>query len=226
METIDLNYELELEHDKKINNIIIADQKDIFDKADEIICKGKLYIDLILEDESCDHKEVDFSCSLNKKKYHLKDICLSLDDYSYNQNNNKCDLLIKYIIKGEDVNFEHLCLLNNDELESELRNYLSRNKHIENEVIENVDKIELLDPVIEEDDLKVEIKNTEMIIDNDDKQILKETYSSTFMFYRVKNNESIDDISKKFNISKEELLKNNEDKEFKENTLIQIKKNA
>lgn len=233
METIELNYNLNLSHDKKINNVIIADQKDIFEKADEIICKGILYIDLILDDDSCDHKEIDFSFSLNKQKYHMKDVCFELNDYHYQQDEKMCQLNISYLIKGEDVRFDNFCLLQNDELENELRSYLSRNNNEQLNSI-NLDKIELLDPIIEEESKEVEINNTNEvdqtfeIQDHEIKkeEILKETYSSSFMFYRIKKGETPFDICKKFNITEYDLLSVNEDKDFKENVLIQIKKNV
>ncbi len=224
MDKIELKYQIELDYnDKKIVNVIIADQKDTIDKVNEIICNGVLYIDLILDDNSCDHKEKSFNFSLNKEKYHQKELTIKIDDYKFEQNENKLLLVIDYIICGTDVNFDNLCILDNDDLKNELRNYLSRGE--QKEVDESYyEKIKLIDPIIEEKSEKVEIIEDKNIVKKED--ILKETYVSSFLFYRVKKYETIEEIAKKFNLTKEEIIKNNNDKEIKENCLIQIKKNA
>ena len=62
-------------YEEKSHRIVKIDRCRIeHEKADEIICKGILYIDLILDDDSCDHKEIDFSFSLNKQKYVREEI--------------------------------------------------------------------------------------------------------------------------------------------------------
>ena len=91
----------------------------------------------------------------------------------------------------------------------------------------NDEKIVILDPVIKEEEKKVEIKSNEIkvneIRNNNEKDVLfKEKYQSSYLFYRIKKGEDLSSIAKKFNVN-EDIIKNmNIDKEFSENNLIQI----
>lgn len=54
-------------------------------------------------------------------------------------------------------------------------------------------------------------------------ELLKSDYVVTFLFYRVKENETLNDILNKFNMSKEDFYKLNKNKEVKVNDLVQVK---
>lgn len=226
MDKIDLSFKIELNSIEKIRNVALADQKSVFEKAEEIVVKGILFAELFFEDNTSINKSLDFNVSLNKCKYHLKDIKFVLDDYVYNQNDDFCELNVTYKVEGEDVSLEKFCLLDNDELSNELRDYLNRNPTSLNQIDLEENKIVILDPVIEEEPIKVEVENERKnpnVIKDD---LFKEKYSTTYMFYRMKDNESIDDVAKKFNIDKEVILQYNQNKDFKANSLIQIPHNV
>lgn len=230
MEKIDLTYNINLNKNKVVKNIVLADQKDIFEKADEIVINGVLFVEIYYDDETISNEKFDFNISLNKCKYHFKDIKLEIDDYVYNQIDDVCNLVVTYKVIGEDVSLENFCLLDNNELSNELKDYLSRNAMSLSQMNLDENKIVILDPVIEEEPIKVET-NTQVedrveVIKNKKEELFEEKYIISYMFYRIKNGETIDDIAKKFNIKKELLVSYNKDKEFKVNTLIQIPHNV
>ena len=54
-------------------------------------------------------------------------------------------------------------------------------------------------------------------------ELLKSNYVTTFFFYRVKNNETLNEILSKYNMSVDDFKKLNNSLEVKENDLVQIK---
>ena len=54
--------------------------------------------------------------------------------------------------------------------------------------------------------------------------LIKDNYVSSFFYYRLTNEENINDIIKKFNISLDDFYRYNKKSEYKENSLIRIKK--
>lgn len=90
---------------------------------------------------------------------------------------------------------------------------------------------ELLDNEIEisPENIIIEVPNYNDIqakkeIINKEKPLLRENYVSSYFFYRVNKNETIEDILKRFNLSRNDFYKYNQNKEYKENDLIQIVK--
>lgn len=256
MEQIELDYDFKLQDDNKVNNVALYDQKDIFDSADEIVIKGVLYIDLMFENGNIQHEKRDFQIRLNRCKYHKKDLSLKIDDYSYVQEEKNLKLKMIFVAEGEDVSLEKFCLLDNTSLENELRDYLNREKKPLDQLTIPEDKIILLDPVIEEELLPLEVPIEELrteldieenqeikpeeIINEQPKETIKiescetkkkenlfnEKYSTSYIFYRVRKDDNLDVIAKKFSISKESILLHNPQKEIKENILIQIPKHV
>lgn len=53
---------------------------------------------------------------------------------------------------------------------------------------------------------------------------IKDSFVSSFFYYKMKKDEKITDVINKFNLTMDEILKYNNQKEYKENTLIKIKK--
>lgn len=241
----------------KIKNLTIADQKKYFDASDCIKISGELMVDIkLIQDEN--EKTIHYSCplelSLLKSKYNLKDINVSIYDYQYQVESNKCHIKIIYQVEGEDMSLEKFCSLDDDNLSYQLRDYLNLETSPKRCLNIDDNKITLLDPVIVEPPLKVEtdieqhqLEMNDIIMNHDDEEsdkideqrieednkleitkenensnIFKETYTSCFIYYRVHNNETIDDIAKKFNINKEIILKKNPNKEIKANALIII----
>lgn len=244
MEQIELNYSLELKSAEKIINLALFDQKSLVEKADEIIVKGILFIDLLLENQDVQHEQRDFQINLNKCKYHKKELDLKIKDYTFTQEKNTCKLNVIYEVEGEDVSLEKFCFIDNPTLENELRDYLHRGDKSLDELDINDDRIVILDPIIEEiphevkipleetrnelnEEVKVEEKK-EVVIPQETKNepIFTEKYSSSHLFYRIKKNDTLDSIAAFYKVSKEQLLKANAHKEFKENDLIQIPKNV
>ena len=218
MENFELNYDFNLSNNDIVSNVALYDEKEIIDNADEIKIFGKLYIDLMYDNENVIHEKRDFNITLNKCKYNKKDIKVRINDYDYSQEENILKLKINYEVDGEDVPVSNFCFLNNSSLENELRDFLSRNENTNINL--NDENIVILDPVIKDEKKKVEIKSNEVneIRNNNEKDVLfKEKYQSSYIFY-----EDLLSISKKFNIKEDIIKKLNDDKEFIENNLIQI----
>ena len=223
MENFELNYDFNLSNNNIVSNVALYDEKEIIDNADEIKIFGKLYIDLMYDNENVIHEKRDFNITLNKCKYNKKDIKVRINDYDYSQEENVLKLKINYEVDGEDVPVSNFCFLNNSSLENELRDFLSRNENTNINL--NDENIVILDPVIKDEKKKVEIKTNEVneIRNNNEKDVLfKEKYQSSYIFYRIKKGEDLFSISKKFNIKEDIIKKLNDDKEFIENNLIQI----
>lgn len=223
MENFELNYDFNLSNNDIVSNVALYDEKEIIDNADEIKIFGKLYIDLMYDNENVIHEKRDFNITLNKCKYNKKDIKVRINDYDYSQEENVLKLKINYEVDGEDVPVSNFCFLNNSSLENELRDFLSRNENTNINL--NDENIVILDPVIKDEKKKVEIKTNEVneIRNNNEKDVLfKEKYQSSYIFYRIKKGEDLFSISKKFNIKEDIIKKLNDDKEFIENNLIQI----
>lgn len=223
MENFELNYDFNLPNNNIVSNVALYDEKEIIDNADEIKIFGKLYIDLMYDNENVIHEKRDFNITLNKCKYNKKDIKVRINDYDYSQEENILKLKINYEVDGEDVPVSNFCFLNNSSLENELRDFLSRNE--DTNINLNDENIVILDPVIKDEKKKVEIKSNEVneIRNNNEKDVLfKEKYQSSYIFYRIKKGEDLFSISKKFNIKEDIIKKLNDDKEFIENNLIQI----
>lgn len=223
MENFELNYDFNLSNNNIVSNVALYDEKEIIDNADEIKIFGKLYIDLMYDNENVIHEKRDFNITLNKCKYNKKDIKVRINDYDYSQEENILKLKINYEVDGEDVPVSNFCFLNNSSLENELRDFLSRNE--DTNINLNDENIVILDPVIKDEKKKVEIKSNEVneIRNNNEKDVLfKEKYQSSYIFYRIKKGEDLFSISKKFNIKEDIIKKLNDDKEFIENNLIQI----
>lgn len=223
MENFELNYDFNLSNNDIVSNVALYDEKEIIDNADEIKIFGKLYIDLMYDNENVIHEKRDFNITLNKCKYNKKDIKVRINDYDYSQEENILKLKINYEVDGEDVPVSNFCFLNNSSLENELRDFLSRNENTNINL--NDENIVILDPVIKDEKKKVEIKSNEVneIRNNNETDVLfKEKYQSSYIFYRIKKGEDLFSISKKFNIKEDIIKKLNDDKEFIENNLIQI----
>ncbi len=223
MENFELNYDFNLSNNNIVSNVALYDEKEIIDNADEIKIFGKLYIDLMYDNENVIHEKRDFNITLNKCKYNKKDIKVRINDYDYSQEENILKLKINYEVDGEDVPVSNFCFLNNSSLENELRDFLSRNENTNINL--NDENIVILDPVIKDEKKKVEVKSNEVneIRNNNEKDVLfKEKYQSSYIFYRIKKGEDLFSISKKFNIKEDIIKKLNDDKEFIENNLIQI----
>ena len=52
MENFELNFDFTLSNNNKVSNIALYDEKEIIDNADEIKIFGKLYIDLMFDNEN------------------------------------------------------------------------------------------------------------------------------------------------------------------------------
>ena len=164
------------------------------------------------------HFEEDIIINLLRSKYKSKDIELFIGDYRYSLDNNMCRLIIEYIVKCDESNYEEFCSLEDKNIINQLRDYLHRdnNTHCIDE-----EKIIIIDPVIEEEPKKVEVKKQEES-NNVKEDLFKEKYQNKFKFYRLKKNETLEDVIDKFNVSRNKLLNANKNKMWKENVLVQI----
>lgn len=221
MNNIELEYSLPIIENYQISNITIADQKNKYKSADEFKFIGKLYIDIeCSKDENKKHLhfEEDIIINLLRSKYKSKDIELFIGDYRYSLDNNMCILIIEYIVKCDESNYEEFCSLEDKNIINQLRDYLHRdnNTHCIDE-----EKIIIIDPVIEEEPKKVEVKKQEES-NNVKEDLFKEKYQNKFKFYRLKKNETLEDVIDKFNVSRNKLLNANKNKLWKENVLVQI----
>lgn len=216
METIDLVYHFKSLYEGEILNTNLADQYDEIEQTNDIIIKGYFLIDFIFNDNNIQHEKVDFNFSLNKCKYHHKDLKLKIDDFQVEKNDNDITLKIIYLVSGDDVSLERFCLLDNDDITNELRDYLHRNEEEIKQMNIDENKIVLLDPVIKKEEIKVEVKNEPK------PEIFKEKYSSSYLFYRVKKDDTLSSIAQKFKLNENDIIKLNPNKEIKENTLLQL----
>lgn len=216
METIDLVYHFKSLYEGEILNTNLADQYDEIEQTNDIIIKGYFLIDFIFNDNNIQHEKVDFNFSLNKCKYHHKDLKLKIDDFQVEKNDNDITLKIIYLVSGDDVSLEKFCLLDNDDITNELRDYLHRNEEEIKQMNIDENKIVLLDPVIKKEEIKVEVKNEPK------PEIFKEKYSSSYLFYRVKKADTLSSIAQKFKLNENDIIKLNPNKEIKENTLLQL----
>ena len=216
METIDLVYHFKSLYEGEILNTNLADQYDEIEQTNDLIIKGYFLIDFIFNDNNIQHEKVDFNFSLNKCKYHYKDLKLKIDDFQVEKNDNDITLKIIYLVSGDDVSLERFCLLDNDDITNELRDYLHRNEEEIKQMSIDENKIVLLDPVIKKEEIKVEVKNEPK------PEIFKEKYSSSYLFYRVKKDDTLSSIAQKFKLNENDIIKLNPNKEIKENTLLQL----
>ncbi len=216
METIDLVYHFKSLYEGEILNTNLADQYDEIEQTNDLIIKGYFLIDFIFNDNNIQHEKVDFNFSLNKCKYHHKDLKLKIDDFQVEKNDNDITLKIIYLVSGDDVSLERFCLLDNDDITNELRDYLHRNEEEIKQMSIDENKIVLLDPVIKKEEIKVEVKNEPK------PEIFKEKYSSSYLFYRVKKDDTLSSIAQKFKLNENDIIKLNPNKEIKENTLLQL----
>lgn len=216
METIDLVYHFKSLYEGEILNTNLADQYDEIEQTNDIIIKGYFLIDFIFNDNNIQHEKVDFNFSLNKCKYHHKDLKLKIDDFQVEKIDNDITLKIIYLVSGDDVSLERFCLLDNDDITNELRDYLHRNEEEIKQMNIDENKIVLLDPVIKKEEIKVEVKNEPK------PEIFKEKYSSSYLFYRVKKDDTLSSIAQKFKLNENDIIKLNPNKEIKENTLLQL----
>lgn len=216
METIDLVYHFKSLYEGEILNTNLADQYDEIEQTNDIIIKGYFLIDFIFNDNNIQHEKVDFNFSLNKCKYHHKDLKLKIDDFQVEKNDNDITLKIIYLVSGDDVSLERFCLLDNDDITNELRDYLHRNEEEIKQMNIDENKIVLLDPVIKKEEIKVEVKNEPK------PEIFKEKYSSSYLFYRVKKDDTLSSVAQKFKLNENDIIKLNPNKEIKENTLLQL----
>ena len=216
METIDLVYHFKSLYEGEILNTNLADQYDEIEQTNDLIIKGYFLIDFIFNDNNIQHEKVDFNFSLNKCKYHHKDLKLKIDDFQVEKNDNDITLKIIYLVSGDDVSLERFCLLDNDDITNELRDYLHRNEEEIKQMSIDENKIVLLDPVIKKEEIKVEEKNEPK------PEIFKEKYSSSYLFYRVKKDDTLSSVAQKFKLNENDIIKLNPNKEIKENTLLQL----
>lgn len=216
METIDLVYHFKSLYEGEILNTNLADQYDEIEQTNDLIIKGYFLIDFIFNDNNIQHEKVDYNFSLNKCKYHHKDLKLKIDDFQVEKNDNDITLKIIYLVSGDDVSLERFCLLDNDDITNELRDYLHRNEEEIKQMSIDENKIVLLDPVIKKEEIKVEVKNEPK------PEIFKEKYSSSYLFYRVKKDDTLSSVAQKFKLNENDIIKLNPNKEIKENTLLQL----
>lgn len=216
METIDLVYHFKSLYEGEILNTNLADQYDEIEQTNDLIIKGYFLIDFIFNDNNIQHEKVDFNFSLNKCKYHHKDLKLKIDDFQVEKKDNDITLKIIYLVSGDDVSLERFCLLDNDDITNELRDYLHRNEEEIKQMSIDENKIVLLDPVIKKEEIKVEVKNEPK------PEIFKEKYSSSYLFYRVKKDDTLSSVAQKFKLNENDIIKLNPNKEIKENTLLQL----
>ena len=141
---------------------------------------------------------------------------MKIDDFQVEKNDNDITLKIIYLVSGDDVSLERFCLLDNDDITNELRDYLHRNEEEIKQMNIDENKIVLLDPVVKKEEIKVEVKNEPK------PEIFKEKYSSSYLFYRVKKDDTLSSIAQKFKLNENDIIKLNPNKEIKENTLLQL----
>ena len=244
MEIVDLSYHFILENDVKVNSLSIVDLKDIVETPDEIKVIGKILFDIITfkNEEEKINKEEDLLLIFSKRKY-PSSLDIALKDFDYVQEGNNLTIKVYFEVNEKSVMVEKICSIEEDELNFSLLDSLRRDKPNLNL---NGEDIIIIDPLIKEEDIKIDNQKEEIqeviveprnenitskleektVNENTDKTIFKEKYSSSYLYYRLKRNETLEDVMKKFNVDKNELLKLNSINSFKENGLILIKSNV
>ena len=231
----------------KVINITIGDQKEYFETQNEVRIKGDIYIDIFINNDNenkTQHEIEPLDLTLSRSKYNLKNIELKIYDYQYEINDNQCNIKIIYQVYGDDLSLEKFCSLDDDNLAYQLRDYLNLDVKPNRCLNLDDDNVKIIDPVIidttkevkiYEDDVKEKSsKNGEINIDQKEenipqvepkkeekKELFKESYKTSFIYYRMKNNDTIAEIASRFNVSEEKLMEVNK-KELKPNCLILI----
>ncbi len=75
---------------------------------------------------------------------------------------------------------------------------------------------------INEEQKVQEVKQEE--IKKESEELFKEKYASSYFYYRLKENETINDLIKMFSLKEEDILKHNKNIEFKKGQLVKIPK--
>lgn len=227
------------------DNYLIKESDDGFKIDGKILLRGN--ISYGLEKEEIE-KIIDVNVFLPYEKLESRSmIKLLIDKAEFDKNDNLLLIKIKIKVVGEEEIKEKLVFREerkmefppkemevseklglNDEFLKQMEDMFSNNKDVEvvstlddidNEVKEDIfevrmeDKVEPL-PLIDDD---LSTKNQEK------EQLLKTEYVTTFFFYRVKDNDSLDEILKKYNMTRDEFTKLNNKFEIHPNDLIQIK---
>jgi len=231
----------------KVINITIGDQKEYFETQSEVKIKGDIYIDIFINNENenkTQHEVEPLDLTLSRSKYNLKNVELKIYDYQYEIKDNQCNIKIIYQIYGDDISLEKFCSLDDDNLAYQLRDYLNLNvkpnrclnldddnvKIIDPVIIDTTEEVKLDEQIIQEktlanNELKADSKEEITIPieskNEEKKELFKESYKTSFIYYRMKDNDTIAEISKRFNVSEEKLLEVNK-KDLKPDCLILI----
>ena len=215
--------------------LIYEDKEDLKEfevKLDPIPLKYKYFASLKHELNSCDcvldNNNLNINGDILLSRHDEEEICdfnMPLKDKLYqslldfrNKQGKEVEIIstldndenLEDIIEDENVIFASEFDVNDqDKIDNEEETEDFDEK--ENEI--SSDNIIIEAPVYEEENKVNDIK---------DKPLLRENFVSSFFFYRINKNESIDDVIRKFKIDKNEFYKYNQKEDYKENDLIQI----
>ena len=163
-------------------------------------------------------------------KYDLSNVVIDIDDFTYETNDNKLivniDILIdKLSIKDKkdddliDINDLFLEKENEKKLEIEKEKVNDLEKPIE-ETKDNMKQN--IKESLDNDDIEIDNKESDSLFSNFEST--NETYS-TYSVYIVRDNDNVDEILNKYNISKNQLEEYNDLSEIKTGTKLIIPNN-
>ena len=224
------------------DSYLIKEENEGFKVEGKILLRGKLFYDL---EEELVEKVIDVNILIPYEKLESRNmIKLVLDKAEFDKNDNVLLIKVKIKVVGEEEIKEKLIFRDERKMEfppteSTSEEKVSLNEDFLNQIEnifdnEKVDVISTLDKENEEEKEDIfEVRMEEItplpLIDEEisnekpKEELLKSNYVTTFFFYRVKNNETLNEILSKYNMSVDDFKKLNNSLEVKENDLVQIK---
>lgn len=221
-----------------VDSYVIKEEDEGFKVEGKIELRGNLKY---LDDEEEVFKEINVDLLIPYDKLESRAmIKLVLDKVDFSKNENVLLIKVKIKVIGDEEVKEKF-MYDERKMEYEPVNeeinidqdFVKSIEEFMKEQKENVDVISTVEPENKEIDIfdfRVD-ENTddplpivEEVKEESKKEgILKSDYVIAFYFYRVKDNETLNDILNKFNMNKEEFMKINNKENVKFNDLIQVK---
>ena len=221
--SIALEHNLQLENnDSIVGNFIVS---------------GKYKINDVSINEESFEQNIPFDITL-VDKYDASKLKIDIDDFYYEIINDKylrvhidvlADNLVYYKVKNEEVKKEELVKDNNNDIKGDLRNENGEYKEENNSEIKNVSETMKndIDVITEKNNQEIDARDSKKIINmpKEDAEVNKQEVNeisnlqsgflsekesySTYKIHIVRENDTIETIKEKYNISSEELEKYN-----------------
>lgn len=188
---------------------------------------NRAMIDLLMRGEQ-EHKQEEFAEDYLKKVEDLitkddvdlistpyQDLTLFRDDII----EISTDDIINNQTEIQEENTKEIVELKQDTEETKQDNLEETNFQKDETENETKEEREIKVPNLINEEVKVQEE-----IKKENKELFKEKYASSYFYYRLKENESINDLMNMFSLKEEDILKHNKSIEFKKGQLVKIPK--